>query len=149
MASCLWWHGTVGDRYGTGTIEGNTTPSPVPYHQTQLATFSCPQYSSRAFKRKIITWSNLKEWVWMRSVWGNACRAIVRVRIPGYGLKNKRNDKFITSYAFLPSDTDSTRRGTNKQTHKQTPNERAWKLRALRYAFLPWWPRQKKSIGML
>ena len=26
---------------------------------------------------------------------------------------------------------------THKQTNKQTPNERAWKLRALRYAFLP------------
>ena len=34
----------VGDRDGTGTIEGNTTPSPVPYHQTQLATYSFPQY---------------------------------------------------------------------------------------------------------
>ena len=34
------------DRYGTGAIEGNTTPSPVPYHQTQLATYSCPQYSN-------------------------------------------------------------------------------------------------------
>ena len=28
---------------------------PVPYHQTQLATYSWPQYSNRAFKRKIIT----------------------------------------------------------------------------------------------
>ena len=27
----------------------------VPYHQTQLATYSWPQYSNRAFKRKIIT----------------------------------------------------------------------------------------------
>ena len=26
---------------------------------------------------------------------------------------------------------------TNKQTNTQTPNERAWKLRALRYALLP------------
>ena len=49
--------GFLGLDFGTGTIEGNTTPSPVPYHQTQLATYmySCPQYSNRAFKRKIIT----------------------------------------------------------------------------------------------
>ena len=34
--------------------------------------------------------------------------------------KNRRIEKFITSYAFLPSDTDSARRDTNKQTHKHT-----------------------------
>ena len=47
--------------------------------------------------------------------------------------EKRRIEKFITSYAFLPSDTDSARRDTNKQI----PNERAWKLRALRYALLP------------
>ena len=32
---------------------------------------------------------------------------------------------------------DSARRDTNTQTNKQTPNERAGKLRALRYVLLP------------
>ena len=65
---------------------------PVPYHQRQLAINSWPQYSNRAFKRKIIRWSNLEEWVWMRSVSGNACRAIVRVRIPDYALKKEEEN---------------------------------------------------------
>ena len=131
------------DRYGRGTIEGNTTPSPVPYHQIQLATYSCPQYSNRAFKRKIITWSNLEEWIWMRSVWGNACRAIVRVRIPGYAWKNRRIEKCITSlwffavrYGIAPGVTQ-----TNKQTHKQTNTKResleAQGPTLCFYAFLP------------
>ena len=37
----------------------------------------------------------------MRSVSGNACRAIVRVRIPGYALKNRRIENFITSLCFF------------------------------------------------
>ena len=74
----------------------------VPYHQTQLATYSWPQYSNWAFKRKIITWSNLEEWVWMRSVCGNECRAIVRARISGYAWKKLGELKNLKHpYAFF------------------------------------------------
>ena len=37
---------------------------------------------------------------------------------PRICLKKRRIEKFITSYAFLPSDTDSARRDTNKHTNK-------------------------------
>ena len=67
----------------------------------------------------------------MRSVWGNACRAIVRVRIPGYAWKKRRIEKCITSYAFLPSDTDSARRDTNKHTNKH-PIKAVWTLASAR-----------------